>query len=107
MKFLIGKQILHCMGHWQSELAELRDAQLFFHLPCLCTAGLGQSKYTSWCRMSPQCRYCAWMSAAVREFHASLIRCLMLTLVSGGPSSTRRLQWLNRELSRGDRRLAD
>ena len=75
-------------------------------LAVLCAAGLGQSKYISWPRMRPQFLNWGLMSDFSIEFHASLILCLMLCLVSGGPSNTRCLQTLNRELSRGERRLA-
>ena len=43
----------------------------------------------------------------VKEFHASLILCLMFLFVSGPEERTRCLQRLNRELSRGERRFAD
>src|ERR1700737_4117990 len=81
-------------------------AQLFLQLPWRWTAGLGQSKYTFWPRMRPQCRYCGWISDDVKEFHASLIRCLMFDLVRGPEARTGCRQRLNRELSGGEGRFA-
>jgi hypothetical protein len=57
--------------------------------------------------MSPQCLNCAWMSALVMLSHAALILPLMFLSVSGPSASTRCRHTLNKELSRGLRRLAD